>query len=579
MPRRKSSQASRAVDVGKIDIQSPGFRKELECCLPRTVLMNQKLLSFLYLIRQVLGRAIDWVGRHPLAVLVLPSVWLLIRYHPFWKDVDAVTQLITAPSSLNILHSPPIYCFLARLPFWLTDTLIYGAAPSIFGEQHPSLLAVQVLIFCQHLGLWAALRYFLFSAGWSDRSRGIAALLLASVASFYTFAHTAGSEAMTALSWIIVFSAGLRTLLQRAGWRDWIAYAAALLLAAGSRKVNDILLLWLPIIAVCLWAGQLALRKEKTGLTPLLRTSGLALLISLSVAGIEKGFVSILCQRFSVIERPTDGATFSDRFGTVIARLSPAESAKFLASALALADNANVRLAIEGQFSFGSYHLGGDQLIEHALSEQGLSGEELQAERDRVIFRATECFYRAAPPKLLAIIVKEFVRTWVPTSDYRVARASPLTTFRFAGFLDEVPSRWGNLPRLPMFEPVNAQRMMTRLDRDPFINHWQCIPIVLWCLAFVLVGSWRLLRRRLSLELFIIALSFIGVGTIADLASCIFAYAQPRYTLPLLITVFVSGCVLLFGASQEDKIFRPSKTAGTQDRQRRRSRFVESSPT
>lgn len=519
--------------------------------------MHQQLLWFYLRIRRILELAIEWIGKHPLVIIVFPSIWLFIRYEPFWKDVDVVAQLIAAPGSLNILHSPPIYCFLARLPFWLTDTLIQGAAPSIFTEQHPSLLAVRVLIFFQHIGLWLALRYLLFSVDWSDVSRGIAAVLLSSVASFYTFAHTAGAEAMTAVTWIIVFAAGTRILLRRAGWRDWIIYPAALLLAIGSRKVNGILLLWLPIITLSLCSRWLFARQHWTELKLLLRTAAVALVISLSMGGIEKGLVSILCRQFSVIERPTDGATFSDRFETLIAGLSPAENANFLATALAMTSDPNVRLAIEAQFKFGSYHLGGEKVIEHTLSEQGLSGEELQAERDRIISRATQRLYLSTPPKLFAIIAKEFVRTWTPTSDYRVARSGPFATFLFARFLEEIPSRWGDLPRLPMFQLKNARFMLTTVDRDPFINHWQSVPIALWCFLFIFVGIGRLIGQRLSLQLFVAALSFIAIGTIADLASCILAYAQPRYTLPLLITVFVSGCILLFGTNRTNKIVPP----------------------
>jgi hypothetical protein len=523
--------------------------------------MHQQLLSFCSRIRRVLRLAIEWIGQHPLVILVLPSIWLFIRYKPFWKDVDVVAQLITAPGSFNILHFPPIYCFLARLPLWLTDTLTLGAAPPIFSEQHPSLLAVQVLIFFQHLGLWLALRYLLFSVDWSDVSRGIAAVLLSSVASFYTFAHTAGSEAMTAVTWIIAFAAGIRILLQRAGWRDWIIYSAALLLAIGSRKVNGVLLLWLPIITLSWCSHRLLARGHWTELKPLPRIAAVALLISLSVAGIEKGLVSILCRQFSTIERTTNGATFSNRFETLIAQLSPGKNADFLARALAMTNDPNERLAIEAQFKFGSYHLGGEQVIGRALAEQGLSGEELRAERDRIISRAMQCLYRAAPPKLFAIIAKEFVRTWTPTSDFRVARAGPFATFQFARFLEEIPSRWGDLPRLPIFQLGNARSMLAAVDRDPFINHWQGVPIALWCCLFLFVGIGRLMRRKLSLDLFVVALSFIAIGTIVDLASCVLGFAQPRYTLPLLVTVFASGCVLLFGTNRTNKTLL-SKTSG-----------------
>ena len=520
----------------------------------RHSLMHQRLVWFYLRIRPILQLVIDWIGKHPLIIIVFPSIWLFIRYKPFWKDVDVVAQLIAAPGSLNILHCPPIYSFLARVPFWLTDTLTHGTAPPIFSEQHPSLLAVRALIFFQHVGLWFALRYLLFSVGWSDISRGIAAVLLSSVASFYTFAHTAGSEAVTAVTWITVFSAGIRILLRRAGWRDWIIYSAALLLAVGSRKVNGVLLLWLPIVTLSLRSHWLFARQHGTELKLLLRTGAVALVISLSIGGIEKGLVLVLCRQFSVIERPTDGATFSDRFETLIAWLSTAEHADFLANGLAKTNDPNVRLAIEAQLKFGSYHLGGEKVIEHALSEQGLSGEVLQAERDRIISRATQCLYQATPPKLFALIAKEFVRTWAPTSDYRVARSGPFATFLFARFLDEMPSRWSDLPRLPMFQLENARPALAAVDRDPFINHWQNLPIALWCLSFVFLGIGRLIRQRLSLQLFVVAVSIIAIGTIADLATCVLAYGQPRYTLPLLITVFVSGSVLLFGTNRPNKL-------------------------
>jgi hypothetical protein len=528
--------------------------KELEGSGVQTAVltMRQKLLSFFSPAHRFLELALAWIGKHPIAVIILPSIWLLIRYQPFWKDVDVVTQVLTNAGSLNILHSPPIYCFLARIPFWLTDILTRGVATPIFGQQYPSLLAVWVLILFQHLGLWAALRYLLFSVGWSDRSRGIAAILLTSVASFYTFAHTAGSDAMTAITWITVFSAGIRILLRRATGRDWIIYAAALLLAIGSRKVNGILLVWLPILAVSLCLPRLFARKHWVELRPILRTALLACVINLGVAGIERGLVFILCRQFSVIERPTDGATFSDRLGTLIGQLSPSENSKFLAAGLAMTDDPNVRLAIAAQFKFGSYHLGGDKVIERALSEQGSSGEELYAERDRIVSRATQCLYRAAPPKLLSIIAKEFVRTWTPTSDFRVARSGPLATFHFATFLNEVPSRWADLPRLSIFELKNARPMLAAVDGDPFINHWQCLPILFWCLLFVAIGVARLKRRSLSQSLFLVALSFIAIGTAAELATCILAYATPRYTLPLLVSVFAAGCVLLFGPNPHE---------------------------
>ena len=198
------------------------------------------------------GKVLAFIGRHPTPILVLPSLWFLARYLPFWKDIDATVQLIAPAYDDNLLHFPPVYSFLARVPFFVIDSLLNGHAPGIFERQHPSLVAVYGLVVVQHIGLWIALRYFLFSFPARDTARGAITLLLASIASLYAFAHTGGSEAMTPITYFLVFGAGLRALLKRATWRSWVIYTTAVFLAVGSRHINAIVLIWLPGTAIFL---------------------------------------------------------------------------------------------------------------------------------------------------------------------------------------------------------------------------------------------------------------------------------------------------------------------------------------
>ena len=93
------------------------------------------------------------IGNHPLSVLILPTVYFLVRYLPFWNGPDVVGQLLRPAASVNILHYPPIYCFLARIPFWIAGYALQGGAPSIFSAQHPSLPAIYLLVFCQQVAL------------------------------------------------------------------------------------------------------------------------------------------------------------------------------------------------------------------------------------------------------------------------------------------------------------------------------------------------------------------------------------------------------------------------------------------
>jgi len=109
------------------------------------------IAKFGYRLSAIGHRFLAWVGLHPLAILVLPSVWFFAFYLPFWKDVDVLDELVWGFTEMNVLLAPPLYCVLGRIPFWIADTLLHGSSPSILSPQHPSLAAVYFLILCQHV--------------------------------------------------------------------------------------------------------------------------------------------------------------------------------------------------------------------------------------------------------------------------------------------------------------------------------------------------------------------------------------------------------------------------------------------
>ena len=488
----------------------------------------------------------EFVGRHPTWILVLPSIWMFGRFLPFWKDVDAVHQLISPAWDANILHFPPIYCFGARLPFWLTEILTSGSATSIFEEQHPPFAAAFALLILQHAGVWVALRYFLFSLSFSDLNRGIVALLLASVASFYVFAHTCGSDAMTPVTWFLVFGAGFRVLTATSTWWTWVVYVAALILAVGSRQINGVLLVWLPLTTL-LMIGLRWLYPRSDQSVSVSRQAclgGAAVAACFVVLGIEESLVAYLSHRFDIIERPTFGATLSDRIATWISLLSAEEKDRLLVRVEALTADANTRLAIESQIKLGPYHMGTDRVIKSALEEEGIPKEKIQAESDRVILRAAICFYETLDSRLVAVILREFAKGWAPTSDYRVALSGPLATLRFANNVDRDPLPWSQLPRWPIFNLVCARNLVERAEHDWVIAHWQGVPILVWSVLFAWVGVWRFRRNELSLEVLLIGLTALGIGAAAYAATCVCVYSTPRYVLPLLVSVFAFGSMV-----------------------------------
>ncbi|MBV8276928.1 MAG: hypothetical protein JO170_16945, partial [Verrucomicrobia bacterium] len=493
-------------------------------------------------------KTLAFIGRHPTPILILPSLWFLLRYLPFWKDIDATVQVVSPAYDDNLLHFPPVYSFLARVPFLVIDSLFDGHAPGIFEHQHPSLVAVYGLIVVQHAALWIALRYFIFSVPARDTARGAIALLLASIASFYAFAHTCGSEAMTPITYFLVFGAGIRALVGRATWRSWVIYTAALFLAIGSRHINLILLIWLPGTAALLFL--LSLLPVRAGMHPFRALTALtALFCTLAGFGVEKIVLATLCRQFGVVERSTLGSAMSDRIATWVNRLSADRKQDLLNSVQRFTDDPLVKLTIQFQIEVGSYDNGTGSALEVALQARGFEGEKLLVQRDQLISQSSLCFYRTFNPGLLKVILDDFWHGFLPTNDQGIAIAAPKATFFSLDRIEQNPGDWEGIKGLPIFLPANAKATLERANRDNMIRHWRWLPILVWTLLFIGLGAWRTVRGVLSGTYLLIGLSILGTGTLVYAANCVCIYVLPRYALPLLVAVIAFGCFVSAASS------------------------------
>jgi len=512
------------------------------------------------------ARALAFIGRHPSLVLVLPSLWFLLRYLPFWKDIDATVQLVASAYDDNLLHFPPVYCFLARIPFLIADSLLHGNAPGIFERQHPSLIAVYSLVVVQHVGLWLSLRYFVFSFPAQNIGRGAISLLLASIASFYAFAHTCGSEAMTPITYFLVFGAGIRILLHRVTWRSWVIYALAVFLAIGSRHINSILVMWLPgtAILLALWPflqrflmwvrpGRCSLPELQTTGRSLVLTAFTALACSLIGLGGEKIVSKVLCHQFGIVERSSVGRTMSGRIATWVDRLSPEQKQSLLGSVQRFTNDPLVSLAIQFQINIGSYDKGTGEALTVALKERGFQGETLLAEQDQLILQSSLCFYRTFNGGLIKEIMTDFWHGFFPTNDQGIAISAPKATFFSLERIAQTPTDWIGISELPIFAPHIANATLERATKDNMIRHWRWIPILVWTLLFIGIATWRTLRGVLPGSHLFIGLSLLAVGVMIYAANCVCIYAMPRYALPLLVSVIAFGTIVSASRTESDQ--------------------------
>ena len=496
---------------------------------------------------RALQLAIEFIGRHPLTVLILPSIWFFILYLPFWKSTDVVCELGSKFDSENILLVPPVYCVLGRIPFWLTDALLLGSAPSIFSYQHPSLPAVYALIVCQHVGLWFALRYFVVAVPASDAGRGVITILLASIASFYSFAHCAGAEATTAITWFTLFGVGLRILGDRATWKTWLLYFLVLLLCIGSRHVSGLILGWMPVTAFVLFIFHLLRGKRSSATMRLPKLAGIALILSTLVLGIENIIVMAMCEHFGVIGRQMVGRTLCERIGSFLDSISPAEREKVKREASRSDDEADLKLAIDSIIRVGTYYQGTNEVIAQFFSRRGLQGEKLQANVDRTTLKAALRFYQTYDPRLITIILMDIGKGFYPTNDQGIALTGPKATFYSVVDIEKHPDAWTGLRSLLLFAPAVAHGTLERAFHDNMIRHWRFIPIGVWSLLFATIGAWRMTRGKLSVDLAIVATCIFGIGFSVYVATCVCNISQPRYVLPLWVATVASGCVLIAG--------------------------------
>src|SRR5436190_12650357 len=184
--------------------------------------------------------------------LLAPSAWMIATIPPLWRDVDAYLQVTQNPLVVTFWGHGPAYSYAARVPLFLGEQLerLRGTAIASHerGTSQLTNAGVWLLIIAQHLALGGAAFYFVLTISRFFLIRLTLALIWASNALFYTFAHCVGSETLSLILVTLVVSKGLRLIRSRCEprWTVWYLFAIALCLSLLSRHINLWLILLLP---------------------------------------------------------------------------------------------------------------------------------------------------------------------------------------------------------------------------------------------------------------------------------------------------------------------------------------------
>jgi hypothetical protein len=485
-------------------------------------------------------------GRHPSIALSLPSAYLLSVYPPLWKDVDALCQLILPADATNIYHFPALFCFSARLIFWLGDCFTVWRPPHLLALQTPTLQGIYALVVVQHSALVLSLSILCKTLTKREGLRGVFVLGFCFASSLYTNVLLCGSEAWSICATISLFAFGLRLYLREGSETiNWIGYLFSLVFAIGSRHINLLLGFW--FIGLCLVTSILRLRYGlRSGLPsrPLLKAA-LALIL-LVVAAYSNGFFQLCLASWVGIEpRTTLGRTLSDRIDSFLTQMRPDERARLAQQLAAITSDGNVRLAIQDQATIGSFYKGTNVILEQQLRAAGLTGEHLQAEKDRVILKAALVYLKSLHPLFVRTIWQDFLKGFTETSNGSFALEPFVENSNVGIYRLYRPDQWIPFNVLSSTFLPESAAWLDRSGSDLYLkgvtikgfkrSHLSSMLL----LTLLFLGSCFWYHRGVCSRA-VLAVTILLTGMAVFAATMICAYFLPRYALPLWVSVLIA---------------------------------------
>ena len=515
------------------------------------LIMIRGLVGTPALIRSVAVYFVNLVGRHPAIFLALPSLYFCLNFTPLWKGVDAIAQLILPAGVSNILHFPPLYCFAGRIPFWLGNCLDAILARKslppfdIWSAQWPSLTGVWLLIFLQHIALIGSLCALVKSLTQRMLGRGLATLFLATCSGLYAEAHSAGTDALSQVTILLLCSFGLR-ILRTGGLTAWIGYSVALLLAFLTRSVNIVFSEWLVLSLFAITAFELFQGRGRS--IPALTQCVLACVIPFLVVGATTAVQDILIRLVDEEYRSTLGRTLSDRVGTFLEKLPTNERERLEIQLQKREEDRWAKRAIELQNRVGPYYLGMGGALAGEMRSSGIPAAKVGPAEDKAVLRSGLAYLSTLHPILLRVIWRDFSRGFIQAGNFIISRAA-FSSIRAGGVdRDARPQVWKPLQNIPNLDMPTATALQDRSEQNSYFRLQRRLAnIWVYCCATVFsIVAWCRGQRRTPIA----SLCLLLTGASVFLVTCCLVYYTDRYTIP----VFICGVIALLIPLGEERI-------------------------
>lgn len=498
-------------------------------------------------------------GWLPAIILAIPSIWMLAAVPPLWRDVDGYNQVTMPAGAMTILQFSSLYCFGARLPLYAGCALDLFFAHTEFPGwaffSHPILSdhGVLFLVALQHILLVWAQMFFLRKVSTTLSVQILLAALFALNSSFYTFAHSVGTEAVALSASLWLVGCTIRIFNARAFRRgDWIWFGVSLTICILLRHINAVLAALLPL-AYLLSGGtgtvralvrRGAARFPRRLIRRELVRGCLSLIIALLCLAVASRAVRFISRAARIHDRSTMGLTF------VYGRLN------FLAPM-----DADQRAAFLNRLASRTH----DPVLQRMLlaTPSGVTESNqwnpapylqnlLRIMEDSGIREGTDYQLDRYQNQLARIFLLSFERPFLKAvwDDFLAAgkmSVPELATFPFAttqycfGRISEMPQLSG----LATFKGDAAERVLVMEQQKGYyhwmkFSFWQAVAgaVVLFALCCFFIRGPR--RRIIGFSI-----SLVCVGLALLFLTCLLSEVLPRFLLPSWILLFVAALLSL----------------------------------
>jgi hypothetical protein len=517
-------------------------------------------------------RAIRWAKTSVLAFcLFAPSAWMLATVPPLWRDVDGYHQLTQDPLLSTFWGWGPAYGYLSKIPLWLTEQAqrLTGSGMTATAPI-PGLTdaGIAALIITQHLALGIVALGFIRAITNVFWARIVVALVWASNALFYTFAHSIGSESLSVVLVILPITLSVRLTLSRGepGWTEWYAFAVALWLCLLSRQINGLLIFLLPAAFLLSWIQlrwSISARSADAGKADRkrsLRHALVAAAIGIACVTMSSSLTQQLARKSRLRPHSRIGFTFLWRL-QFLGTMAPATRDNLLhdIGRRVRSEEARKLLALLSQMHREEINPVSSFMPRAAAilypNQSVIPWEKIDAALNEIAFAFL------LPPRA------ELLQA--ATNDFAMARRMPVTeitdhlfemTTYFFQHRDEMPGCAG----LATFRDYNTESILQLPSRFPYFHLWRGLnynhAILIWIanlLLLVVVGRWKKasIARTAGLG---VALALIGTLMVA--ATCLLGEWLPRYALPMWQLLLLS-CYFFVGQIA-DLVFNHSGEPG-----------------